>query len=87
MTTSKSCANCIHFRPNEKSLTDVDGGICRAHPPMPMIIAPQTSLLGAAAGVGMAGVSPPVDATFLCGEHSPATRSHHVGPFEVISND
>ncbi|KKN49723.1 hypothetical protein LCGC14_0639730 [marine sediment metagenome] len=69
MTESKTCASCAHFEPNERS-DGTQGGTCRRYPPTPMILQKNATVLGAGA-VGMAGVSPPVDPDFSCGEHLP----------------
>lgn len=73
MKDSENCGNCAFYRANERTLADIESGICRRYPPIPMILSPATSLLGPSAGVGMAGVSSPVDADFGCGEFKAAT--------------
>ncbi len=67
MSRSKTCEYCAYFLGNERS-DGSQGGICRRYPPVPMIMQqPGAAILGGSA-VGMAGVSPPVDPTYSCGE-------------------
>ena len=66
MSRPKTCAHCEHFLPNERS-NHTEGGICRRFPPVPMLMQQPASIMGAG-GVGMAGVSPPVDKDYSCGE-------------------
>lgn len=69
MSRSKVCAHCAFFLQNERT-DGSQGGICRRYPPVPMIL--QQSTIAAAGTVGMAGVSPPVDPGFTCGEFQDA---------------
>lgn len=67
MSRSKTCEHCAYF------LADAAGrGMCRRYPPVPMIMQQPATVLGGG-GVGMAGVSPPVDPTYSCGEFRDAT--------------
>ena len=70
MSKTRTCASCAHFHPNERS-DGSQGGICRRFPPVPMIMQQNATVLGAGP-VGMAGVSPPVDPDFSCGEFDSA---------------
>lgn len=67
MSKEKICEHCAYFLGNERS-DGSQGGVCRRYPPVPMIMQqPGSAILGAGT-VGMAGVSPPVDPTYTCGE-------------------
>lgn len=69
MSRPKTCEHCEHFLPNDQNGGGRPGGICRRYPPMPMLMQQGATVLGGATGgIGMAGVSPPVDADYTCGE-------------------
>lgn len=67
MSRAKTCEHCEHFLPNEVTTTGAQGGLCRRFPPVPMLMQQPATVLGAGT-VGMAGVSPPVDKDYSCGE-------------------
>lgn len=66
MSKPKICEHCAYFLGNERS-DGSRGGVCRRYPPVPMIMQQPATVLGGAVA-GMAGVSPPVDPTYTCGE-------------------
>lgn len=71
MSKTKTCAYCEHFRPNDRS-DGTQAGICMRFPPVPMILDRMGTVVGGGGAVGMAGVSPPVDPGFSCGEFKDA---------------
>lgn len=74
MTQPRICENCEHFQTNPGTPAGCEYmGQCSRYPPTPMLMPqPQSVMTGpASASVAMAGVSPPVPATYSCGEWSP----------------
>lgn len=65
MSKSTSCVNCSFFVANPDEL--VEGGSCTRFPPIPMLM-PQAATILSQAGVGIAGVNPPVTEGHWCGE-------------------
>jgi len=72
MSKRKTCEHCAHFLSNDGK-DGMSGGICRRFPPVAMLMQQPNTILGAGA-VGMAGVSPPVDDHYTCGEFQVATE-------------
>lgn len=67
MNKEKICEHCAYFLGNERS-DGSQGGICRRYPPVPMLMQQSGAQILGGAAVGMAGVSPPVDPGYTCGE-------------------
>lgn len=74
MSKPKNCARCLYFHLVEARKGHVLQGQCRRFPPVPMIIEQPGTVLNTSQRVGMAGISPPVDIEFCCGEFKRADR-------------